>query len=95
MQDGAFQRSSNAEWLVLVAGDAEGDDDKKKRQTRGGKARVKLPVVEEKKKPGTIKLSIASRGKKKYVTVITGLGSHGEAQNVIYSCLKDMMVCIS
>ncbi|OQV16061.1 putative Density-regulated protein [Hypsibius exemplaris] len=54
-----------------------GDDDRKKKQTRGGKARVKLPAAEEKKKPGAIKLSIASRGKKKYVTVVTGLGSHG------------------
>ncbi|XP_055327470.1 density-regulated protein homolog [Paramacrobiotus metropolitanus] len=60
--------------------DEDGDgkeEEAKKRQTRGGKARIKLPAAEEKKKPGLIKLSIASRGKKKYVTLITGLGTHG------------------
>ncbi|GAV08993.1 hypothetical protein RvY_18603-1 [Ramazzottius varieornatus] len=60
------------------ADEGEGDDDdKKKRQTRGGKGRPKLPAAEVKTQPGMIKLSISNRGKKKYVTVVTGLGTHG------------------
>lgn len=52
-----------------------GDDaDKKKRQTRGGKAagKKKKEVVKR------ITVSRAPRGKKKFVTVVTGLTSYGE-----------------
>lgn len=53
-----------------------GDDaDKKKRQTRGGKAagKKKKEVVKR------ITVSRAPRGKKKFVTVVTGLTSYGES----------------
>jgi len=62
----------------LTAGgeEAEGDSDEKKRQKRGGKGMMKAKKKEaaaEKK----IILSIAPRGKKKAVTVVTGLKTFG------------------
>ena len=56
---------------------AEGEEKKKKRQTRGGKGMIKTKkeVAEKEKK---ITLSRAPRGKKKYVTVVTGLGTYGK-----------------
>lgn len=62
---------------LLVSGPGGGGEEEKKgRQKRGGKALVKV------KKPGKsgpkrICLSRAPRGKKKSVTVITGLASSG------------------
>lgn len=53
-----------------------GDDaDKKKRQTRGGKGagKKKKEVVKR------ITVSRAPRGKKKFVTVVTGLTSYGKS----------------
>ena len=55
--------------------DVDDGDKKKKRQTRGGKG-----VIKTKKKqaePQRIGLSRASRGKKKFVTVVTGLATYG------------------
>ncbi|XP_017491778.1 PREDICTED: density-regulated protein homolog [Rhagoletis zephyria] len=58
-------------------GEADGDDEqsKKGRQKRGGKALLKP----KKKEVGErfVKLARANRGKKKYVTVVTGLASFG------------------
>lgn len=54
----------------------EGEATKKKRQTRGGKGVVKMKKKQEKDK--RICLSRASRGKRKYVTVVSGLGTYGK-----------------
>ena len=55
----------------------EGDEkEEKKRQKRGGKAAHK--TLQAKKAPQRITLSKAPRGKRKMVTVITGLSTFGE-----------------
>ena len=63
-----------------------GEDDEKKRQKRGGKGMIKP----NKKKDATDKdkkicVSRAPRGKKKSVTVVSGLGSFGKPLNISYS----------
>ena len=62
-------------------GTGEGDEKKKKRQTRGGKGMIKTKkeTAEKEKK---VVMSRAPRGKKKYVTVVTGLGTFGECDAV-------------
>lgn len=60
--------------LGSASGDAEeGDDEKKKRQTRGGRGviKAKKKAVKERR----VCLSRASRGKKKSVTCIVGLAT--------------------
>jgi hypothetical protein len=52
-----------------------GGEEKKKRQTRGGKGLMK---AKKKVEPQGIHIWTASRGKKKKVTIITGLASYGE-----------------
>lgn len=52
-------------------GGADGEGDDKKRQKRGGKGMMKTKKKEE--GPRRITLSRAPRGKKKSVTVVTGL----------------------
>lgn len=58
-------------------GAGEGDEKKKKRQTRGGKGMIKTKkeTTEKEKK---VVMSRAPRGKKKYVTVVSGLGTFGK-----------------
>ena len=58
-------------------GAAEGDEKKKKRQTRGGKGMIKTKK-ETAEKERKVVMSRAPRGKKKYVTVVTGLGTFGK-----------------
>ena len=53
-----------------------GEGEQKKRQKRGGKGVIKTKKKESSKKQH-ICLSRASRGKKKYVTVVTGLATYG------------------
>lgn len=53
---------------------AEGGE-QKKRQKRGGKGQIKAKKKET--GPKGVCLSRASRGKKKYTTVVTGLASYG------------------
>lgn len=55
--------------------DDEGGEDEKKRQKRGGKGVLKTKKKEE--VPKKICLSRAPRGKKKSVTVVTGLSTFG------------------
>merc|ERR1712012_81686 len=57
-------------------GNAETDEDAKKRQKRGGKGMMKAKKKEE-KVDKKILLSIAPRGKKKAVTVVQGLKTFG------------------
>jgi len=58
-------------------GDEPGaDGEKKKRQTRGGRGVVKVKQKQDVEK--RICLSRACRGKRKFVTVITGLATYGE-----------------
>ena len=52
-------------------------DEKKKRQTRGGKGMIKTKK-ETAEKERKVVMSRAPRGKKKYVTVVTGLGTFGK-----------------
>ena len=54
-----------------------GDEKKKKRQTRGGKGMIKTKK-ETAEKERKVVMSRAPRGKKKYVTVVTGLGTFGK-----------------
>jgi len=65
---------------VLEADDGDGepgaDGEKKKRQTRGGRGVVKIKQKQDVEK--RICLSRACRGKRKFVTVITGLATYGE-----------------
>lgn len=56
-----------------------GEDDEKKRQKRGGKGMIKPNKKKETcDKDKKVFLSRSSRGKKKSVTVVTGLGSFGK-----------------
>ena len=66
--------------MLLTEGDdggAEGGDgEKKKRQTRGGRGVIKTKQKQDIEKK--ICLSRSCRGKKKYVTIVTGLSTYGE-----------------
>lgn len=68
---------------VRVDGDAPADDasgtadDDKKRQKRGGKGMVKAKKTKE-DGPKKVCVSRAARGKKKSVTVVTGLSTFGK-----------------
>ncbi len=62
-------------------GAAEGDEKKKKRQTRGGKGMIKTKKEAEKERKVT--MSRAPRGKKKYVTVVSGLGTFGKFRDLL------------
>jgi len=57
-------------------GHTSADGEKKKRQTRGGRGVVKVKQKHDVEK--RICLSRACRGKRKFVTVITGLATCGE-----------------
>lgn len=62
------------------AGDADGaTDDDKKRQKRGGKGMLKAKKTKE-GGPRKVCVSRAPRGKKKSVTVVTGLSTFGKHQ---------------
>jgi len=52
-------------------------DDKGKRQTRGGKGMMRAKKKAAEKGPKQIVVSRSQRNKKKYVTVVAGLASHG------------------
>ena len=65
-------------------GDAAADGEKKKRQTRGGRGVVKVKQKQDVDK--RICLSRACRGKRKFVTVITGLATYGELNERIMYC---------
>jgi density-regulated protein len=56
-------------------GEVGPDGEKKKRQTRGGRGVVKLKQKQDIEKH--IFVSRACRGKRKYVTVVTGLSTYG------------------
>ncbi|KXJ29372.1 density-regulated protein homolog [Exaiptasia diaphana] len=49
------------------------NDKDKKRQTRGGRGKIKLP--KKKNAPKKIQISRTQRNKKKYVTIVTGLAT--------------------
>lgn len=57
------------------AGEPTDEKEEKKRQKRGGKAAHK--TIQAKKAPQRIALSKAPRGKRKMVTVVTGLATFG------------------
>ena len=81
--------------------EGEGDADKKedgsgeekrKRQTRGGKGLMK---AKKKVEPQGIRMWTASRGKKKKVTIVVGLASYGELQfSLIYVWCVFVFVCV-
>lgn len=58
-------------------GDAAATDDDKKRQKRGGKGMMKAKKSKE-DGPKKVTVSRAPRGKKKSVTVVTGLSTFGK-----------------
>lgn len=67
---------------VKVSGDqSEVGEEEKKRQKRGGKGMVKAKKKED--GPKQVCVSRAPRGKKKSVTVVTGLSSFGKEKNRI------------
>ena len=77
--------------------EGEGDADKKedgsgeekrKRQTRGGKGLMK---AKKKVEPQGIRMWTASRGKKKKVTIVVGLASYGELH---FSLIYVWCVCV-
>lgn len=58
---------------------ATGEDDEKKRQKRGGKGMIKPNKKKDAgEKDKKIFLSRAPRGKKKSVTVVSGMASYGK-----------------
>lgn len=65
-----------SEFEKVKIGDADGTDDDKKRQKRGGKGMIKTKKKED--GPKKICLSRAPRGKKKSVTVVVGLNTFGK-----------------
>lgn len=61
-----------------TAGGGGGEEEEKKRQKRGGKGMIKAnKKKDENEKDRKISLSRAPRGKKKSVTVVSGLNSFG------------------
>lgn len=64
-------------------GDDAAGDDEKKRQKRGGKGMMKAKKTKE-DGPKKIYVSRAPRGKKKSVTVVTGLSTFGKLINLIF-----------
>lgn len=66
-------------WLVANTLDEEenaGGEEEKKRQKRGGKGMLKSKKKED--VPKLVQVSRAPRGKKKSVTVVSGLSTFGE-----------------
>lgn len=72
---------------VEDGGDGAGGEDDKKRQKRGGKGMMKAKKVKE-DGPKKISLSRAPRGKKKSVTVVTGLSTFGKFIEQLYLLLN-------
>lgn len=66
-----FERLS----LAVYDGEEKEEGEKKKRQTRGGRGVVKSSKKKQ-AQPQKITVFRASRGKKKFMTVVRGLGSH-------------------
>lgn len=66
----------NAFTLSITDAEPSQGEEEKKRQKRGGKGMMKAKKKAEKEKK--ICLSRAPRGKKKFVTVITGLKTFGK-----------------
>ncbi|XP_022085697.1 density-regulated protein homolog [Acanthaster planci] len=58
---------------LTLQDEEEGGEDKKKKQKRGGRGVMK---VKKKIEPQTVTISRMQRQKKKFVTVVRGLGSH-------------------
>lgn len=58
----------------------EAGDDEKKRQRRGGKGLMKIKKKEEVVKH--VRVSKAARGKKKSVTIVTGLSTFGKKKTL-------------
>jgi density-regulated protein len=66
------------------AGCAVGEEDEKKRQKRGGKGMIKAnKKKDEDGKDRKISVSRAPRGKKKSVTVVTGMSSFGKNCDIL------------
>lgn len=66
-----------------------GEDDEKKRQKRGGKGLIKAnKKKEDDDKDKKVCVSRAPRGKKKSVTVVTGMSTCGKKQMVQHALLK-------
>lgn len=70
-------------------GEGGGGEEEKKRQKRGGKGIMKARKKED--GPKQVCISRAPRGKKKSVTVVTGLSTFGECYNRIVS----LSICLS
>ncbi|ESO84683.1 hypothetical protein LOTGIDRAFT_222001 [Lottia gigantea] len=72
-----LERHLPQEFQKLTTGDGDGEkddaDDKKKRQTRGGKGMLK---AKKKAEPKGIKMWTQSRGKKKKITTLVGLADY-------------------
>lgn len=68
-------------WSITEDGSTEagGGEDEKKRQKRGGKGMLKTKKKED--IPRLVTVSRAPRGKKKSVTVVTGLSTFGKVFN--------------
>lgn len=62
--------------------DGAGNDDDKKRQKRGGKGMMKAKKKDD--TPKQVTVSRAPRGKKKSVTVVTGLSTFGMNLQLIF-----------
>lgn len=71
--------SAGSEGKVGEAQADGGDDDKKKPQKRGGKGMIK-PNKKKEDVEKRITVSRAPRGKKKSVTVVTGLSTFGKTK---------------
>lgn len=66
--------------------DSSGD---KKRQKRGGRGNIKS---KQKKEPDLIRIARIPRGKRKYVTRVTGLATYGNLN--LKNVLKNILVII-
>ena len=69
---------------------ADGDDDKKKPQKRGGKGMIK-PNKKKEDVEKRITVSRAPRGKKKSVTVVTGLSTFGKSKQLT-GCWRQSLI---
>lgn len=69
-----------------------GGEEEKKRQKRGGKGMLKSKKKED--VPKLVQVSRAPRGKKKSVTVVSGLSTFGIVNKLIHGYMNNVYFCM-
>lgn len=77
---------------MISAEDGGGGEEEKKRQKRGGKGMLKAKKKED--VPRLVTVSRAPRGKKKCVTVVSGLSTFGKPITLLKIFYIDRLICL-